>query len=251
MSTFTRDVCPRIFTPLVVYHDHPSAAIPSPQYQIDRHLAKTTEMLRHNAHFWVSSRETQKQTQNTTLSFRLESPLVSPTASTSTSSWSSATCEYQQPQRHYTIQQQQQQQPQPRASTSKRRRGNLPKQVTEYLKAWLVDHKQHPYPSEKEKLHLAQQTGLTVNQISNWFINARRRILQPMLESESLQARLIGQHLYGLRQSGLRGLPPPSISSSSTILPPPTPSSSSSWAFGERTTMDHHVDADRVTRDTT
>ncbi|KAI7877591.1 hypothetical protein K492DRAFT_171616 [Lichtheimia hyalospora FSU 10163] len=244
MSAFTRD--PRIFTPLIVYHDDPSTSISSPQYQIDRHLAKTTEMLRHNAHLWVSSRETQKQTQNTTLPFRLESPLVSPTASTSTSSWSSTTCEYQQPQRHYTSQQH----PQPRASTSKRRRGNLPKQVTEYLKSWLVDHKQHPYPSEKEKLHLAQQTGLTVNQISNWFINARRRILQPMLESESLQARLIGQHLYGLRQydiPGLRGLPPTTIPSA-TMLPPPP----SSWAFGERsTTMNYHVDADRVTRDTT
>lgn len=243
MSAFTKD--PRIFTPLVVYHDDPSAVITSPQYKIDRHLAKTTEMLRHNAHFWISSRETHKQTPNTTLSFRQESPLVSPTASTSTSSWSSATCEYQQTQRQYTSQQY----PQPRASTSKRRRGNLPKQVTEYLKSWLVDHKQHPYPSEKEKLHLAQRTGLTVNQISNWFINARRRILQPMLESESLQARLIEQHVYGLRQydmAGLRGLPAPPAISSSTMLPPP------SLAFGrERTTMNHHVDADRVTRDTT
>ncbi|KAI8071747.1 hypothetical protein BC940DRAFT_293612 [Gongronella butleri] len=73
----------------------------------------------------------------------------------------------------------------------KRRRGNLPKEVTEFLKQWLVQHKKHPYPSEKEKLDLAHRTGLTVNQISNWFINARRRILQPMLESEGLQAHLL------------------------------------------------------------
>ncbi|ORX58841.1 hypothetical protein DM01DRAFT_1318319 [Hesseltinella vesiculosa] len=73
----------------------------------------------------------------------------------------------------------------------KRRRGNLPKDVTEFLKRWLVQHKKHPYPSEKEKLELAHHTGLTVNQISNWFINARRRILQPMLESEGLQAHLL------------------------------------------------------------
>ncbi|OAD72245.1 Homeodomain-like DNA binding domain-containing transcription factor, partial [Phycomyces blakesleeanus NRRL 1555(-)] len=57
----------------------------------------------------------------------------------------------------------------------KRRRGNLPKEVTEFLKTWLVRHKKHPYPTEKEKLELAYRTGLTVNQISNWFINARRR----------------------------------------------------------------------------
>ncbi|KAG0168564.1 hypothetical protein DFQ29_010099 [Apophysomyces sp. BC1021] len=73
----------------------------------------------------------------------------------------------------------------------KRRRGNLPKEVTEFLKRWLVQHKKHPYPSEKEKADLAHRTGLTMNQISNWFINARRRILQPMLESENLHAQLM------------------------------------------------------------
>lgn len=67
----------------------------------------------------------------------------------------------------------------------KRKRENLPKNVTEYLKDWLIIHKKHPYPTEKEKQQLAEETGLTVSQISNWFINARRRILQPLLESES------------------------------------------------------------------
>ncbi|CEG69703.1 Putative Homeobox protein PKNOX2 [Rhizopus microsporus] len=71
----------------------------------------------------------------------------------------------------------------------KKRRGNLPKEVTEFLKRWLILHKRHPYPTEREKQELADETGLGVNQISNWFINARRRILQPLLESESQQAR--------------------------------------------------------------
>jgi len=65
----------------------------------------------------------------------------------------------------------------------KKRRGNLPKAATGVLKKWLFDHLFHPYPTEEEKSVLGQQTGLTMNQISNWFINARRRILQPMLES--------------------------------------------------------------------
>ncbi|KAI8067976.1 hypothetical protein BC940DRAFT_319084 [Gongronella butleri] len=67
---------------------------------------------------------------------------------------------------------------------SKRRRGNLPKAVTAILREWLAEHKKHPYPTEEEKDFLAKRTGLTLNQISNWFINARRRILQPMLDQD-------------------------------------------------------------------
>lgn len=73
----------------------------------------------------------------------------------------------------------------PNGKTNKRRRGNLPKAVTAILRDWLSDHKKHPYPTEDEKDYLANRTGLTLNQISNWFINARRRILQPMLEQEN------------------------------------------------------------------
>ncbi|KAI8369432.1 uncharacterized protein BYT42DRAFT_617456 [Radiomyces spectabilis] len=68
----------------------------------------------------------------------------------------------------------------------KRRRGNLPKAVTAILRDWLAKHKKHPYPTEEEKAALARQTDLTLNQISNWFINARRRILHAMLDEEGL-----------------------------------------------------------------
>ncbi|KAI9490339.1 Homeodomain-like protein, partial [Zychaea mexicana] len=63
----------------------------------------------------------------------------------------------------------------------KRQRSNLPKPVTAILKTWLTEHKEHPYPNEDEKIALVKKTGLARNQISNWFINARRRILRPML----------------------------------------------------------------------
>ncbi|KAI7900275.1 uncharacterized protein BX663DRAFT_518105 [Cokeromyces recurvatus] len=69
-------------------------------------------------------------------------------------------------------------------NTNKRRRGNLPKAVTAILRDWLSKHKKHPYPTEEEKAALAAETNLNLNQISNWFINARRRILQSMLEQE-------------------------------------------------------------------
>ncbi|CAO3596675.1 unnamed protein product [Absidia cylindrospora] len=124
----------------------------------------------------------------------------------------------------------------------KKRRGNLPKEVTEFLKRWLVEHKKHPYPSEKEKIDLAHQTGLTVNQISNWFINARRRILQPMLESEGLQAHLLSysssdHHRYLQRpHSAFSASPASSLSSPILSYSPTSPSPLQSNAVATTTT---------------
>ncbi|KDN52426.1 hypothetical protein K437DRAFT_5402 [Tilletiaria anomala UBC 951] len=65
-------------------------------------------------------------------------------------------------------------------SLAPRRRGKLPKEVTDTLRTWLLDHVARPYPTEEEKRRLCEATGLTMSQISNWFINARRRILTPV-----------------------------------------------------------------------
>ncbi|KAG2227254.1 hypothetical protein INT45_008498 [Circinella minor] len=72
----------------------------------------------------------------------------------------------------------------------KRQRSNLPKPVTAILKTWLTEHKEHPYPNEDEKIALVQKTGLARNQISNWFINARRRILRPMLIADDVDVEV-------------------------------------------------------------
>lgn len=66
-----------------------------------------------------------------------------------------------------------------------RRRGNLPKQVTDLLRNWLNKHLHHPYPTEDEKQMLMSQTGLTIHQISNWFINARRRRVPAITNADS------------------------------------------------------------------
>ncbi len=49
---------------------------------------------------------------------------------------------------------------------NKRRRGNLPKAVTDILRAWFHDHISHPYPSEDEKQILIERTGLSISQVS-------------------------------------------------------------------------------------
>ena len=60
-------------------------------------------------------------------------------------------------------------------SISKGERSSLPKESRDVLKAWVFQHISNPYPTEYEKNLLAQQAGLTVLQVSNWFINTRRR----------------------------------------------------------------------------
>ncbi|KAF3795887.1 BEL1-like homeodomain protein 8 [Nymphaea thermarum] len=58
----------------------------------------------------------------------------------------------------------------------------LPERSVAILRAWLFEHFLHPYPTDTDKHMLASQTGLSRNQVSNWFINARVRIWKPMVE---------------------------------------------------------------------
>ncbi|KIX06025.1 uncharacterized protein Z518_03999 [Rhinocladiella mackenziei CBS 650.93] len=66
---------------------------------------------------------------------------------------------------------------------NRRRRGNLPRQITDILRAWFHEHLDHPYPTEEDKQAFMAKTGLTIAQISNWFINARRRQLPALRQA--------------------------------------------------------------------
>ncbi|KAI0542332.1 hypothetical protein GGR58DRAFT_497318 [Xylaria digitata] len=76
----------------------------------------------------------------------------------------------------------------------RKRRGNLPKETTDKLRAWFVAHLHHPYPTEDEKQDLMRQTGLQMNQISNWFINARRRQLPAMISNARAESDRMNSH---------------------------------------------------------
>ena len=51
----------------------------------------------------------------------------------------------------------------------------FPRPAVKVLKDWMIQHIDHPYPTDEDKEFLKTQTGLTISQISNWMANTRRR----------------------------------------------------------------------------
>ncbi|XP_052007465.1 homeobox protein Meis1 isoform X1 [Xyrauchen texanus] len=114
-----------------------------------------------------------------------------------------------------------------------KKRGIFPKVATNIMRAWLFQHLTHPYPSEEQKKQLAQDTGLTILQVNNWFINARRRIVQPMIDQSNRAVSqgapynpdgqpmggfvMDGQQHMGIRPPGLQGMPADYLSHSGPV----------------------------------
>lgn len=51
----------------------------------------------------------------------------------------------------------------------------FPRSTSLVLKRWLEAHAENPYPTDDQKLALKDDTGLSLNQITTWLANARRR----------------------------------------------------------------------------
>ncbi|ORX61495.1 Homeodomain-like protein [Hesseltinella vesiculosa] len=218
----------RVFSPVILFHESDLMKHRSSERYVEDHKRRIDEMLESNSRFWLDiiarSRDVSNDRHSPVpslvssptppLSHRdlpsppVHSPPPPPPLSTrrrdsTTSRGRKASAgsvhhPYGKP-------------PSPSSSSSnstdngaKRRRGNLPKAVTAILREWLAEHKKHPYPTEDEKDYLAKRTGLTLNQISNWFINARRRILQPMLDQEDEQKHHANLDILPFQASGTK-----------------------------------------------
>nr|CAB3493066.1 unnamed protein product [Digitaria exilis] len=66
--------------------------------------------------------------------------------------------------------------------SKRKKKGKLPKEARQKLLHWWELHYKWPYPSEPEKIALAETTGLDQKQINNWFINQRKRHWKPTSE---------------------------------------------------------------------
>jgi len=66
-----------------------------------------------------------------------------------------------------------------RECANKRRRANLPESARAILEAWFSDNTEHPYPNERQKAELALRANISDTQVSNWFVNVRKRYWRP------------------------------------------------------------------------
>ncbi|OWZ07184.1 Homebox and aldo/keto reductase [Phytophthora megakarya] len=126
------------------------------------------------------------------------------------------------------------------------RRGTLHPEAKNVLKAWMFspEHFAHPYPSEEEKEELANEAGIEVKQLSNWFTNARKRLWQPVLRQSGVEVK----NFLSTGRGGPRGNKlevPANLHQLVTPSPVPSPPSSPrkrSWSAMENSSPTTSVD---------
>ncbi|KAI7861486.1 homeobox KN domain-containing protein [Spinellus fusiger] len=169
---------PRLFSPVVLFHDH---CLIKDDRLLESKKAHIEEMLRTNSRYWshiIQSTRSLPSPPHTPPHYSPSPPhLQLPSQYTPGHSPCEGYYKDKGTDDWYTSVLSDETEELP----IRKRRGNLPKHIIAILKQWLTDHCNHPYPTEDEKVELKAQTHLTLNQISNWFINARRRHLPLIL----------------------------------------------------------------------
>lgn len=69
-------------------------------------------------------------------------------------------------------------------SHSSKKKTALSQHAVQYLKNWLLSpaHIEHPYPTEEQKIKIMEETGIEIKQLTNWFVNNRKRYWKPKVE---------------------------------------------------------------------
>jgi hypothetical protein len=68
----------------------------------------------------------------------------------------------------------------------RRKSTSLPQETVDYLKEWMMspEHIAHPYPTDQEKAQIMADTGIELKQLTNWFVNNRKRFWKPRVEAK-------------------------------------------------------------------
>jgi len=90
--------------------------------------------------------------------------------------------------------------------TKKKSSTVLPRGTVDYLKNWMMspEHIAHPYPTEKEKAEIMAATDIELKQLTNWFVNNRKRFWKPRVEArlqQQLQAQTTAVSMASQSQS--------------------------------------------------
>lgn len=80
--------------------------------------------------------------------------------------------------------------------SKKKKKGKLPKEARQKLLEWWNVHYKWPYPTEVDKVSLAETTGLDQKQINNWFINQRKRHWKPSENMHLAMMENLSGHLF-------------------------------------------------------
>jgi len=90
----------------------------------------------------------------------------------------------------------------------------LPKKSTRFLKRWLMQNINNPYPDSAAKEHMIKTSGLTRKQIQDWFTNARKRYLEPMKK----KVVEIAKNLPAAPHNNKRQVPSPAITHNINVV---------------------------------
>ncbi|KAL7241052.1 hypothetical protein ACSBR2_006637 [Camellia fascicularis] len=89
--------------------------------------------------------------------------------------------------------------------SKKKKKGKLPKEARQMLLQWWNLHYKWPYPTEADKILLAESTGLDQKQINNWFINQRKRHWKPSEDMQfAFMDNLSGRFFTDMTGDGVR-----------------------------------------------
>lgn len=71
------------------------------------------------------------------------------------------------------------------------KRSRLARHSNEFMRGWFLAHKANPYPSADERAQIADKTGLTEQQVRNWFANMRKRHWKPSTRLNAKKPRCL------------------------------------------------------------